>query len=157
MKLINRVLGSASLVFAFFIVICLSAIPVNAIAALNDSFTITAAENSANSSAWNLKYSESENGFKITMVEKNGEKQYTVRSKFFEVVYVLNKNGFGAQRITTSNAQVPSQILDQIMNQTSLKNQKIISDVQVDNETALNLIASYLPDLINDNYKQLLQ
>ena len=157
MKSINRVLGSASLVFAFFIVICLSANPVNAIAALNDSFTITAAENSANSSAWNLKYSESENGFKITMLEKNGEKEYTVRSKFFEVAYILNKNGFGAQLITSGKSQVPSQILDQIMNLNSLKNQKVISDVQIDNETALNLIASYLPDLINDNYKHLLQ
>jgi hypothetical protein len=157
MKSINRVLGSASLVFALFIVICLSAFPVNANAALNDSFTITAAENSANSSAWNLKYSESENGFKITMVEKNGEKQYVVRSKFFEVAYVLNKNGFGAQLIAKSNTQVPSQILDQVMNVNALKSQKIISDVQIDNEAALNLIASYLPDLINDNYKQLLQ
>ena len=157
MKSINRVLGSASLVFALFIVICLSANPVNAIAALNDSFTITAADNSANSSAWNLKYSESENGFKITMSEKNGEKAYIVRSKFFEVAYVLNKSGFGAQLISKNNAQVPSQILDQIMNQNSLKSQKIISDVQIDNETALNLIASYLPDLINDNYKHLLQ
>ena len=157
MKSINRVLGRASLVFAFFIVICLSANPVSAIAALNDSFTITAAENSVNSSAWNLKYSESENGFKITMLEKNGVKEYSVRSKFFEVAYVLDKNGFGARMIKSGEAQVPGQILDQIINENELKNQKIISDAQIDNETALNLIASYLPDLINNNYKHLLQ
>ncbi len=157
MKTIDRVLGRASLVFAFFIVICFSANPVSAFAALNDSFTITAAENSVNSSVWNLKYSESENGFKITMLEKNGEKEYTVRSKFFEVAYILDKTGFGAKMIKTGNAQVPSQILDQILNQDALKNQKVISDTQIDNETALNLIASYLPDLINNNYKHLLQ
>jgi len=157
MKSINRVLGRASLVFAFFIVICLSANPVSATVALNDSFTITAAENSVNSSAWNLKYSESENGFKITMLEKNGVKEYSVRSKFFEVAYVLDKNGFGARMIKSGDAQVPGQILDQVINENELKNQKIISDTQIDNETALNLIASYLPDLINDNYKHLLQ
>ncbi len=157
MKTVNRILGRASLIFAFFIVICLSANPVNAIAAGNDSFTITAAENSVNSSAWNLKYSESENGFKITMLEKNGEKEYTVRSKFFEVAYVLDKNGFGARMIRSGKAQVPGQILEQVLNQNALKNQKVISDTQIDNETALNLIASYLPDLINDNYKHLLQ
>ena len=157
MKSINRVLGRVSLVFAFFIVICLSANPVSAIAALNDGFTITAAENSVNSSAWNLKYSESENGFKITMLEKNGVKEYNVRSKFFEVAYVLDKNGFGARMIKSGEAQVPGQILDQIINENELKNQKIISDAQIDNETALNLIASYLPDLINNNYKHLLQ
>ena len=157
MKSINRILGRASLVFAFFIVIGLSANPENANAALNDSFTITAAENTANSAVWNLKYSESENGFKITMLEKNGEKEYTVRSKFFEIDYILDKNGFGARMIKGGNVQVPGQILDQILNQDELKNQKVISDTQIDNETALNLIASYLPDLINDNYKQLLQ
>lgn len=153
----NRVLGRASLIFAFFTVICLSANPVNAIAALNDSFTITATENSVNSSTWNLKYSESENGFKITMLEKNGEKEYTVRSKFFEVAYILDKNGFGARMIKGGKAQVPGQILEQVLNQNELKNQKIISDAQIDNETALNLIASYLPDLVNDNYKHLIQ
>jgi len=157
MKSINRVLGRASLVFALFIVICLSANPVSATAALNDSFTITPAENSVNSSAWNLKYSESENGFKITMLEKNGVKEYNVRSKFFEVAYVLDENGFGARMIKSGDAQVPSQILDQVINQNELKNQKIISDTQIDNETALNLIASYLPDLINNSYKHLLQ
>lgn len=157
MKAINRILGKASLIFAFFIVICLSANPVNAIAALTDSFTITAAENSTNSTAWNLKYSESENGFRITMVEKNGEKEYTVRSKFFEVAYILNKNGFGARMVKSGKALVPGQILEQVLNQDALKNQKLISDTQIDNQTALNLIASYLPDLINDNYKHLLQ
>lgn len=157
MKSINRVLGRVSLVFAFFIGICLSASPISAIAALNDSFTITAAENAVNASAWNLKYSGSENAITITMYEKNGEKEYTVRSKFFEVAYVINKNGFGVRMVKASKAQIPGQILDQIINQNALNNQKIISNGQIDNATALNLIASYLPDLINDNYKYLVQ
>jgi len=157
MKSINRVLGRVSLVIAFFIVICLSASPVIAIAALNDSFTITSAENTVNTSAWNLKYAGSENAISITMYEKNGEKEYTVRSKFFEVAYVVSKNGFGARMVKASKAKIPGQILDQIINQNALNNQKIISDGQIDNAMALNLIASYLPDLINDNYKYLVQ
>ena len=157
MKSINRVLGRFSLVFTFFIVICLSANPVNAIAAPNDGFTITAVENSENSSEWNLKYSESENAIKITMSENNGEKEYTVRSKFFEVAYVLNKHGFGARMVKAGKAQVQDQILEQIINQDALKNQKVISETQIDNKTALDLIASYLPDLININYKYLVQ
>src|ERR1035437_787798 len=157
MKSINRILGRMSQVFVIIIVICLSTNPVNAIVALNDSFTITADENSENSSAWNLKYSESENAIKITMSENNGEKEYTVRSKFFEVAYVLNKHGFGARMVKTGKAQVQYQILEKIINQEALKNQKVISDSQIDNKTALNLIASYLPDLINVNYKYLVQ
>lgn len=157
MKSINRFLGRTTLIFAFFIVICHISVSGNATAILNDSFTITAADNSGNSPAWNLKYSESESAFNITMSENNGEKEYTVRSKFFEVVYIMNKNGFGARMVKAGKAQVPGQILEKILNQNALKNQKIISSDQINNESALNLIASYLPDLINDNYKQLLQ
>ena len=156
MKSVNCVLGRASVVFAFSIVILLLSFSVNATTVLNRSFTITP-DNSANSTAWNLKYSESENAINITMSENKGEKAYTVRSKFFEVAYVVNKNGFGARLIRGNNARVPDQILEKIINQEALINQKVISDAQIDNATALNLIASYLPDLINSNYKHLVQ
>jgi hypothetical protein len=122
----------------------------------NDNFSITA-DNSANSPGWNLKYAASENTFKITVSENNGQKEFTVRSKFFEVAYVLNKNGFGARMVRPGKSQVPDRILDQIINKDALKQQKVISDASISNETALNLIASYLPDLINNNYKHLLQ
>lgn len=157
MKKLNRVLGGVSMVFAFFIVIGLDNVLGNVTAALKDSFTITAADNSVNSSVWNLKYSDSENSFKITISERNGEKEYTVRSKFFEVAYVVNKNGFGARMVKAGKAQVPGEILKNIINPDALNNQKVISNEQINNETALNLIASYLPDLINDNYKYLIQ
>ena len=91
------------------------------------------------------------------MSENNGDKEFTVRSKFFEIVYVLSKNGFGARMIRPGKSQVPVQILEQIINKNALKQQKVISDSSISNETALNLIASYLPDLINNNYKHLLQ
>ena len=157
MKSVKCVLGRVSVIIAFLMLVGHVSVSGNVEASPNDSFSITTADNSVNSSAWNLKYSESENGFKITLLEKNGEKEYTVRSKFFEVAYVLDKNGFGARMIRGSKTQVPAQILEKIINLNALKNQKVISDANTNNETALNLIASYLPDLINDNYKQLLQ
>lgn len=156
MKTINRLLGTAALIFAFFIFVCPVNVMGNGASASGETFSITP-DNLTPSTGWNLKYSTSDNAFKITMLETSGEKEFTVRSKFFEVVYVLNKNGFGARMIRTDKAQVPARILDQIMNIAALKQQKVISDPSIDNETALNLIASYLPDLINDNYKQLLQ
>lgn len=157
MKSINRVLGRTSLIFTFFMVIFFVSVSVNAATILNDSYTITAADNSVSSTTWDLKYAESEHAIKITMSEKKGEKEYTVRSKFFEVAYVVNKKGFGAKMIKGSNAQVPGEILEKIINQDALINQKVISEAQIDNATALNLIASYLPDLINSNYKHLVQ
>ncbi len=156
MKSINRVLGRAILIFGFFIVICLVIGSGNVRAAENENFTITAAENSVNSSAWNLRYAESKNAFTITVSDKNGEKVYNVHNKFFEVAYIMNKTGFGARMVKPGKAQVPFQILEKIINFDELNNQKIISSEQVSNESALNLIAGFLPDLINANYKHLL-
>ena len=154
MKTFNQLLVRVVLIFAFFILIFQVTASANVSALQNDSFSITA-DNSLNTTGWNLKYPTSDNGFKITMAENSGEKEFTVRNKFFEVVYVLNKNGFGARMVKPGKSLVPAQILDQILNMEALKQQKVISDPSIDNETALNLIASYLPDLMNTNYKQL--
>lgn len=152
-----NVLGRVSLVVAFLMVFSHASVLGNTKAVPTDNFSITSVDNSASSLVWDLKYAASENAFKITMSENKGEKEYTVRSKFFEVAYILNKNGFGARMVKPGKMQVPFEILNKIINQEALKNQKVISDSQINNETALNLIASYLPDLINENYKQLLQ
>lgn len=157
MKTANRVLGRVSVIFALLMMLGEVSVSGNVINSANDNFSITSVDSSVNASAWNLKYSASESDFRITLEEKDGEKAYLVRSKFFEIAYILNKNGFGARMIRGNKMQVPAQILDKILNQEALKNQKIISDANTTNETALNLIASYLPDLINNNYKQLLQ
>jgi len=156
MKTINRLLGRAVLILLFFTMICSNGVMGHVSGSGNDNFSITA-DNSSNSLGWNLKYSASENAFKITLSENNGDKEFTVRSKFFEVAYVLNKNGFGARMIRPGKSQVPVQILEQIINRDALKQQKVISDASISNETALNLIASYLPDLVNNNYKHLMQ
>lgn len=156
MKSINRILGRAILTFGFFVMICHVIGQGKAYGALNANFTITATDNSVNASAWSLKYAESENAFTITMTDNHGEKIYNVRSKFIEVAYVMNKKGFGARLVKTGKAQVEYQILEKILNMDELGKQKVISAEPVNNETALNLIASYLPDLINDNYKHLL-
>ena len=156
MKTINRLLGRAVLILLFFTMICSNGVMGHVSGSGNDNFSITA-DNSSNSLGWNLKYSASENAFKITLSENNGDKEFTVRSKFFEVAYVLNKNGFGARMIRPGKSQVPVHILEQIINRDALKQQKVISDASISNETALNLIASYLPDLVNNNYKHLMQ
>ena len=156
MKTIIGLLGKAVLILALITLISANGVTGNISASGNDNFSITP-DNSVNSSGWNLKYGASENIFKITVSESNGQKEFTVRSKFFEVAYVLNKNGFGARMIRPGKSQVPDQILDQIINKDALKQQKVISEAPISNETALNLIASYLPDLINTNYRHLLQ
>ena len=83
MKTINRVLGRVSMIFAFIIVASQVSFSGNPATSITDSFTITVADNSENSSSWNLKYSEAENAIKITMTEKKGEKEYTVKKQIF--------------------------------------------------------------------------
>ena len=156
MKKINCLLGRVVLIFVFIIITFHTNVRGEVSASSNNNFSITS-NNTINSSGWNLNYSASENGFKITLLENKGEKVFTVRSKFFEIAYVLNKNGFGARMIKGGQAEVPAQILNQILNEDALKQQKIISDASINDETALNLIASYLPDLININYKHLVR
>jgi hypothetical protein len=51
---------------------------------------------------------------------------------------------------------VPKQISDAVLNQEEVKKQAIITPNKVDDETALGLIAGFLPQLINEGYTHLL-
>ena len=83
-------------------------------------------------------------------------KEYVVRSEYFEVVYTATKQGFGVSPLPRSMREVPSAINSSVLNKEQLEQQKILSPNQVSEEFALELIASYLPDLLNEGYKHLL-
>jgi hypothetical protein len=159
MKTIIISVQRVSLTIAVLAILIIVFTTKNAQASTIESYTITAVETAVNTSvnAWDLQYSESGNSLKIYMTEKNGEKEYIVRGEFIEVSYVLNKNGFGARPVKGSKSQVPAQILNNVMNSEKLNQQRIISQEQIDNDAALNLIAGFLPDLLNENYKHLLK
>jgi hypothetical protein len=125
---------------------------------LND-FKITAVDNlgTSHTNVWNLAYSNSDNHIKIIKSEKKGTTEYIVRGQFLEVRYISSKKGFGARLIKESEAQVPNAIRDNVINMDAVKHQRIISSTPVDDQTALSLIAAYLPELVNNNYKHILQ
>ncbi len=79
-----------------------------------------------------------------------------VRNDFFEVCYAITSKGFGAKKVRTSWSTVPRQINSVVLNKEQLKRQEVISPNKVNDETALGLIANFLPDLINDEYTHLL-
>lgn len=159
MKTIISSLKNAAKVLTLSIIFTTTITMNQVMAATEDSYIITAVEMAAssNTNVWNLQYTDSDNSLKIYLTENNGEKEYLVRGKFIEVSYVLNKNGFGARPVKASKAEVPAQIVNNIINRDKLNQQRIIINDQVDNETALNLIAGFLPDLLNENYKHLLK
>ena len=67
-----------------------------------------------------------------------------------------SSNGFGAKELRKSWSKVPKKISSAVINQEQLKRQEVITQSKVDDEKALGLIASFLPDLINDDYTHLL-
>lgn len=106
--------------------------------------------------AWSLTYGSENLPVFIFKCTDNSCTSYFVRSEFFEVHYASDKKGFGTRKLKNSMATVPFSITNAVINQDKLKVQEIISPNQVEDEKAVELIASYLPELINENYTHLL-
>lgn len=105
---------------------------------------------------WTLSYSEQESPITIALYESAHGKKYVVRSKFFEVLYASDKTGFGVRKMHHSLKQVPEDINSKVLNQQQMKNQQILKPGVLTDEDALNLIASYLPELLNEDYNHLI-
>jgi hypothetical protein len=105
--------------------------------------------------AWTISYS-AEKSLTVTMRTVGMEKEYVVHSKFFEVLYVAGKRGFGVKDMPGSLREVPEQITSSVLNKQQLENQKILTADEVSDANAIELIANYLPDLLNEGYKHLL-
>ena len=105
---------------------------------------------------WTLSYSQNE--VPVTVVKHKTVEgvEYTVHSEHFEVSYASVATGFGVRDVRKSWSNVPKKINNAVLNQTEMKNQQIITPNKVSDEVALGLIASYLPDLLNDGYTHLL-
>jgi len=106
--------------------------------------------------AWVLSYDNEESPIVITLHETKREKNYVVRAEHFEVSYVCCKKGFGASLVKSGYSEIPQEIISRVINAEELSRQKILTPNQVTEEQALDLIAAYLPDLINPSYKHLL-
>ncbi|NCB07199.1 MAG: hypothetical protein EOM73_03430 [Bacteroidia bacterium] len=105
---------------------------------------------------WTLSYSQNE--VPVTVVKHKTVEgvEYTVHSEHFEVSYASVATGFGVREVRKSWSNVPKKINNAVLNQAEMKNQQIITPNKVSDEVALGLIASYLPDLLNDGYTHLL-
>jgi len=125
------------------------------------NYTITPVENALlmgknMNAAWKISYTTKELPVTVVKIETDKGIEYLVQSKFFAVRYVLTDKGFGARFPKGDWCNVPKQINKAVINKQELARQEIISPNKVDDKTALDLIANYLPDLINDGYTHLL-
>lgn len=105
---------------------------------------------------WKISYSTQENPVTIALRTVGSGKEFVVRSQFFEVIYASGPEGFGVRKIHSSLREVPANITSSVLNKQQLQNQKILTPNEISDAYALELIASFLPDLINDGYKHLI-
>lgn len=105
---------------------------------------------------WTLSYSNQE--VPVTVVKRKTTEgvEYVVNSKFFEVSYASTARGFGVKKVRNSWSNVSKNISRAVISQDEMKKQSVITPKRVTDKEALGLIASYLPDLINEGYTHLL-
>ena len=106
--------------------------------------------------SWVIAYGESTQPVHVFLRETKKGQEYVVRTSYFEVRYVNGKQGFGVKMVNVSDITVNESLNTTVINQASLNNQKKISVEAIDNDKVLEMIASYLPDLINKQYSNIL-
>lgn len=105
---------------------------------------------------WTIAFSNDEKPLTITLLKTEKFPTYVVRSQFFEVVYSSDEEGFGVKQVANAERTVNKKITAAVLNADQLKQQRILTPNKVSEEYALGLIASYLPDLLNNDYKHLI-
>lgn len=106
---------------------------------------------------WTLSYGD-QNETAITVIKRKTIEgtEYRIQSECFSVNYMLTAEGFGVKDAKSSWSTVPKKINAAVLNQHEMARQKVLTLNKVTDEEALGLIASYLPDLLNDGYTHLL-
>ncbi len=105
---------------------------------------------------WTVGYGENEKPVTVVKRKTIEGPEYIVYSKHFEVSYGITSKGFGTKEVRNSWSNVPKKINRAVISRKEFNKQRVITTNKVDDETALGLIASYLPFLINDGYTHLL-
>ena len=106
--------------------------------------------------SWEIAYGESKTPVRVFMKETKKGQEYVVRTSYFEVKYVNGLQGFGVKKVNGSERTVSESLNAAVLNQISLNNQKCITTEALGNDKVLEMIASYLPDLINEQYNNIL-
>lgn len=105
---------------------------------------------------WTLNYNPKEASVTVLKKKTLTGTDYVVRSKYFEVCYSATEDGFGVKKLKNNMCCVPRKITQAVIDPQAMEVQRVITPNEVDDEYAIGLIASYLPDLLNEGYTHLL-
>lgn len=150
--------------FVYLMLVVFTTISINVLAgnegSFNSNYKISPDLNLNPSSgfqkSWVIAYGESQTPVHVFLKETKKGQEYVVRSSYFEVKYVNGSKGFGVKMVNGSESTVSESLNSAVLNQTNLNNQKLISGQAIENDKVLEMIASYLPDLINEQYNSIL-
>ena len=106
--------------------------------------------------SWEIAYGESKTPVHVYLKETKKGQEYLVRTKYFEVKYVNGANGFGVRMVYGADCTVSQALNEAVLNESQLNGQKCISSEAIAENQVLETIASYLPDLINEQYNSIL-
>lgn len=126
-----------------------------------DSFTIVANDDVALNNvpfqkSWTIAYGDAgKNVVVLKRTTKKGE-EYLVRNEFFEVRYVNTEKGFGVRLVRNADSKVDYTINSLVLNEAMMAQQSLIWSEMLTEQKALEYIADFVPTLLNENYKHLL-
>ncbi|HZL11219.1 MAG TPA: hypothetical protein VFC65_14610 [Prolixibacteraceae bacterium] len=150
--------------FVYVILVVFAMISINVSAGNEESFNadykispdLNYSPNSDFLKSWEIAYGESQMPVRVFMKETRKGQEYLVRTKYFEVKYVNGSQGFGVQMIHGTESTVSESLNAAVLDQKQLDSQECISQNALDDDKVLEMIASYLPDLINEQYNSIL-
>ncbi len=128
--------------------------------AFRDDYKISAREDlvpgTTFQKSWEITYGDAGRPVQVLLKETKTGNEYIIRTGYFEVKYVNSEKGFGARTLRPGEQLVPSDLNTKVLNDVMLNNQKVISATRLADAEVLDMIASYLPELINENYRSIL-
>ena len=95
-----------------------------------------------------MKYDNAEKRVMVYIDERSNCREYIVRCKNLEIKYVCKKESFGAALVNPKQAIYNPDLNARFLSFENFENQKIISEGNLPIVSALDLIASYFPDLL---------
>lgn len=105
---------------------------------------------------WTISYDSGNSLVTVVKHTSSSGNMYAVHSDFFDVCFVSSEKGFGARKLRNSLCNARPEFNKAVINENELARQKVITPHPVDDETAVSLIASYLPMLLNPAYQHLM-
>lgn len=106
--------------------------------------------------SWEISYGDSKTPVHVFLKETKKGQEYVVRTSYFEVKYVNGDKGFGVKLLGATESKVNENLNAAVLNTKQMEVQKCISASAISEEKVLDMIASYLPDLINEQYNNIL-